>query len=114
MLLSAWELVKHRTTKKCPPDSSAQNQTQNLEELVGLQGQVCTTTVSPGKPSTASTAATDSWFGVELLRANLQINGFDKIKSPIFVARYWHLFLDYILTEGKKFKKTKQKNRSRK
>lgn len=98
--LSAWEVVKHRTTKKCPTDSSVQNQTQTLEEQVGLQGQVCTTTVSP-RQTLNHFHCCYRLLPLRAFRANSQINAFHKIKSPVFVARYWHIFLDYILTEKK-------------
>lgn len=47
VLLLAWGLVKHRTTKNTPFGSSVQNQIQNLDEQVGLWRQVYTTTVLP-------------------------------------------------------------------
>lgn len=92
--------LKSLPKKKCPKIPLFRTKPRKWRNRWGCRARFVPRLCHPGKPSTTSTAATDSWVW-ELLRANSQINDFNKVKSPIFVARYWHLFLDYILT-GKK------------
>lgn len=101
VLLSAWELVKPRTPEKSPRLLCSQPKAPAGAAGTGLYHNSV-----PDKPSTS--AATHSWCGAELARVNSQINACGKIKSPVFVARYWHLFLDYILTGEKKRQTEKQ------